>query len=474
MANEQFVSRYRKYGEEQACWKVGLFKIRLPFIHYAWSVPEMVQAIFMCATCLGAIPVLTEVLGVTYDVALSMVIINGFFYCIHVLLGDPVVPGWITPAIPIITAFLTTYEIGPSRNQALIAMQFILGVIFLVFGITGIGGKMVNLVPNSVKAGVLMGGGLAAVIGEFKSGGRFGIYPISVTVGILVAYFCLFSPIWANLRKKNKVINVIGKFGMLPAIIVGVILGPLVGEIAIPTITWWPLIKIPEFANIWNQLSPFAIGWPSMTTWVAAIPTAIVVYIIAFGDFVTSEELLSSANVARPDEKIDFDANRSNVISGIRNVAMALVCPYTQTCGPLWAAVTAAISQRYKEGPQAMESIYSGAGTFRICTFICVALMPISSLLQPVLPVALSLTLIVQGFICTQLAMNMCKTDIERGICGVMGAVLATRGAAWGLAVGIILFFMLFEGKKNSSDDGEKTAQEKYNELRSQQSGCCG
>ena len=280
----------------------------------------------------------------------------------------------------------------------------------------------------------------------------FWTYPISITVGVLVAYFCLFSPIWANLRRKYKAIDLIGKFGMLPAIIIGVVLGPIVKEIAVPAVQLWPLIKIPEFGNIWNQLSPFAIGWPSAATWIAAIPTAIVVYIIAFGDFVTSEELLRSADEVRQDEKIDFNANRSNVISGIRNVAMALCCPYTQTCGPLWAAVTAAVSQRYKEGPKAMESIYSGAGTFRWCTFICVALIPISSLLQPVLPVALSLTLIVQGFICTQLAMNMCRTDIERGICGVMGAVLAIQGAAWGLAVGLILFFMLFEGKKKASE----------------------
>lgn len=453
MANNQTVSRYRKYGEEQPYWKAGIFKIRLPFIHYAWSVPEMVQAVFMCATCLGAIPVLESVLGVEYDVALSMVIINGFFYSLHVLLGDPVVPGWITPAIPIITAFLENgYTQGAPRTQALIAMQFILGLIFLVFGITGIGGKMVYLIPNSVKAGVLMGGGLSAVIGEMGSAGRFWKYPISITVGVLIAYFCLFSPVWANLRKKNKVLDSIGKFGMLPAIIAGVVLGPLVGELAVPNVQWWPLIKIPEFSNIWNQLSPFAIGWPSVATWIAAIPTAIVVYIIAFGDFVTSEELIRSADVARPDEKIDFNANRSNVISGIRNLAMAVCCPYTQTCGPLWAAVTAAVSQRYKEGPKAMESIYSGAGTFRWCTFICVALIPISSLLQPVLPVALSLTLIVQGFICTQLAMNMCRTDTERGICGVMGAVLAIQGAAWGLAVGLILFVMLYEGKKKAPE----------------------
>ena len=309
MANEQFVSRYRKYGEEQPYWKAGIFKIRLPFVHYKWSVPEMVQAVFMCATCLGAIPVLQEVLGVSYGVALSMVIINGFFYNLHVLLGDPVVPGWITPAIPIITAFLTDgYEMGPERTQALIAMQLILGLIFLVFGITGIGGKMVHLVPNSVKAGVLMGGGLAAIIGEMGETGRFWTYPISITVGVLVAYFCLFSPIWANLRRKYKAIDLIGKFGMLPAIIIGVVLGPIAKEIAVPAVQLWPLIKIPEFGNIWNQLSPFAIGWPSAATWIAAIPTAIVVYIIAFGDFVTSEELLRSADEVRQDEKIDFNS----------------------------------------------------------------------------------------------------------------------------------------------------------------------
>ncbi|QSH92962.1 hypothetical protein C5N99_10245 [Treponema medium] len=448
----QFKSRYREYGGEQAYWPAGPFKIRLPFIHYAWSFPEMFQALFMCATCLGAIPVLTEVLGVSYEVALSMVIINGFFYTFHVLLGDPVVPGWVTPAIPLITAFLTNgYVMGPERTQALIAVQMCLGLIFLVFGITGLGGKMVKVVPNSVKAGVLMGGGIAAVLGEFKTTGRFDKYPISITIGIIVAYFCLFSPIWADMRRKNKLIDSIGKFGMLPAILIGVVVGPLAGEFAIPHVQWWPLIKVPDFADIWNQLSPFAIGWPSMKVWAAAVPVAIVTYIIAFGDFVTSEALIREADEVRQDEKIDFNANRSNLVSGIRNVAMSMTCPYTQMCGPLWAAVTAAVSQRYKESPKAMESIYSGFGTFRLSTFVAVALLPISSLLQPSLPLALSLTLIVQGYICTQLAMNMCKTNIERGICGVMGAVLAMRGAAWGLVVGLVLFALLYDSNKKEA-----------------------
>ena len=85
-------------------------------------------------------------------------------------------------------------------------------------------------------------------------------------------------------------------------------------------------------------------------------------------------------------------------------------------------------------------------------------LLPISSLLQPSLPLALSLTLIVQGYICTQLAMNMCKTNIERGICGVMGAVLAMRGAAWGLVVGLVLFALLYNSNKKTAEKQEEKA----------------
>jgi len=435
----------RKYGAEQPYIKAGIFKIRLPFVHYKWSFPEMFQALIMCATCLGAIPVLTEVLGVSYDLALSMVIINGFFYCLHVLLGDPVVPGWITPAIPLVTAFLVNgYAIGPERTQALIALQILVGMLFLLFGITGFGSKVITLVPNSVKAGILLGGGISAVTGEMNAAGRFGKYPISITIGILIAFFCLFSPKFTELRQKNKFFNAIGKYGMLPAILIAVFVGPIAGELPWFTIELGSVIKIPEFGNLYRELSPFSIGFPGAATFIAAVPMAIVVYIIAFGDFVTSESLLRDADVARQDEKIEFNANRSNLISGIRNICMAMIAPYTQLCGPLWAAVTAALSKRYKEGPEAMNSVYDGFGTFRLSTFIAVALIPVSSLLAPVLPVALSMTLLVQGFICTGLAFTMCKNGTERGICGVMGAVLATRGAAWGLVVGLVLHFLLY------------------------------
>ena len=54
---------HRENGKEQPFIPAGPFKIRIPFIHYRWEISECLQAILMCATCLGAIPVLQELLG---------------------------------------------------------------------------------------------------------------------------------------------------------------------------------------------------------------------------------------------------------------------------------------------------------------------------------------------------------------------------------------------------------------------------
>ena len=214
----------REYGAEQPYIPAGIFKIRIPFVHYRWEISECLQAILMCATCLGAIPTLQEVMGVDYNVAWSMVIINGFFYSMHSLLGDPVVPGWITPSIPLTTAFLTMYEMGVERNQHLIALQLEVGIIFLVMGITGLAEKVINWIPASLKAGILVGAGISAIAGEFKEGGRFNLYPITVGVGSLVAYFLLFSAMFKKWMFKYKWAKMLGNFGMLPAIILAVII----------------------------------------------------------------------------------------------------------------------------------------------------------------------------------------------------------------------------------------------------------
>ncbi|MGL4912731.1 MAG: hypothetical protein ACRC3Y_09930 [Romboutsia sp.] len=440
--------KHRSYGEEQSHIKLGLFKLRLPFIHYRWAWPEALQSLLMCSVCLGAIPVLTEVLGIPFDIAWSMVIINGFLYSLHCLLGDPVVPGWITPAIPLVTSFLYKYTLGPERIQALIAIQILVGIIFIIMGTTGLAGKLIKIVPNSIKAGILLGAGIAAVFGEFQVGGRFGLYPISIFVGGILSYLILFSEGFAVLKKKNQLCATIGKYGMVSAIIVAVIIGPIVGEIPLPELEVGTFIKIPDFKGLVEIVSPLGIGFPSVDLFIGAVPMAIIVYIIAFGDFITGEALIAEGSKARKDEKIDFNSNRSNIISGVRNIIMALIAPYIQLCGPLAAAITAAISQRYKEGREQMDSIFSATGTFRWISFAGVSIIPVVSLFQPVLPIALSLTMLVQGYICTRLAMSICKDDTERGIAGVMGAVLAAKGATWGLGLGIVLHLVLCDFTK--------------------------
>jgi hypothetical protein len=49
--------------------------------------------------------------------------------------------------------------------------------------------------------------------------------------------------------------------------------------------------------------------------------------------------------------------------------------------------------------------------------------------------------------------MTLCRRPIDMGIAGVMASVIAIKGAAWGLGVGIVLVFLLLD--KFSEDDSE-------------------
>ncbi|GAB6138527.1 hypothetical protein [Halanaerobaculum tunisiense] len=446
----------RKEGEEQPYIPFGPFKIRMPIIHYDWAWPEFFQGLLLCSTCLGAIPILTQTMGFSFELALSMVIINGLLYNLHVLLGDPVVPGWITPAIPLVLGFLEKYSIGVPRIHAVIALQMMVGVIFLIMGVTGWANKLIKWIPDSIKGGILLGAGVAAVIGEIEAGGRFNQFPIAILVGTIVSYWVLFSIKYKYAKKDSNLLYLFGKYGMLPGVLIALIVGAVIGEIPVPNIDW--SIFLPKVGLVLEKTSPLGVGFPALSVFLKAIPMALVAYIIAFGDFITSKALVEEADEERTDENIDLNPNRSNIISALRNLIQSVVIPYAPLCGPLWAAVTAAVGERYKEGRKYMDSFFSGAGTFRITTFLSLMLMPIVSFLKPVLPVALSLTLLVQGYVCTRLAMNYVETDAQKGVAGVMGAILATKGAAWGLGVGFIIYYLIGPDKELDKVEESKAA----------------
>ncbi|MFW6409938.1 MAG: hypothetical protein ACOCZR_02740 [Halanaerobiales bacterium] len=436
----------RDFGEEQPYFSAGIFKIRLPFIHYRWEWPEVFQGLLLSATCLGAIPILTGEIGLSFELALTMVILNGLLYNLHALLGDPVVPGWITPAIPLVLGFLGDYTMGPERIKALIALQLLLGIFFIVMAATGFAGKLIRWIPDSVKGGILLGAGLAAVTGEIESGGRFMQFPMTIMVGGIISYYILFSSKYKAIKSRYDFLAILGKYGMVPGILAALFFGGIFGELPAPDIQWQ--IFVPQVDKVITEVSPFGIGFPGMDMFLAALPMMLVVYIIAFGDFITSKGLIEEADEERQDEDIDFNPDRSNYISGIRNIIQSVTIPYPTLCGPLWAAVTAAVSERYKEGRKHMDSFFGGVGTFRWATFIAVGIYPLVTFLEPVLPVALSLTLLVQGFVCTRIAMNYTITNEQKGIAGVMGAVLAVKGAAWGLGIGLLLHFLVGTGEE--------------------------
>src|SRR5690606_20520897 len=132
-------------------------KIRLPFIHYRFEWPDYVQGLLMCAVDLAAIPLLIELLGMPFEVALAIVLLNGVFYLLHHLLGDPAIPGWITPAIPLIMLYCTQFPEGPERVHALIAFQMTLGIFSILLGTTGLASKVVTSIPSAIRSGVILG-----------------------------------------------------------------------------------------------------------------------------------------------------------------------------------------------------------------------------------------------------------------------------------------------------------------------------
>ena len=430
----------RKDGDEQPFWPLGPFKVRLPFVHYRWETAEMLQALIMFVVSLAMIPLLEKYLGLPYDVALAYVVICGIGFMLPALLGVPFVPGWITPGIPVVLLFLGDFKPGPEAIQALFALQFMVFLIFLILGITRLGSALVRIIPNSMKGGIIIGAGIAALMGEISTGGRLANTPVSLVLGSLVCLYLMFSVSFKGLTERLPWVRKIVNYGMVPGMLIAIFVGIAVGEYKMPDVRWG--ITMPAFDQLWNYL-PFGVGFPGAKVFMLAVPTAVIAYIIAFGDIIVGQSLMKRADELRTDEVIEMNIDRVHLVTALRNALHAFFAPYPGLAGPLWTAVAATMAERYKYGRNAMESIYSGAGTFWITGFIALFALPLVSFFQPVLPVALSLTLILTGYICLMVGFEQLENNTERGVAGTMGVVLAVYGAGWGLAAGAALYLLV-------------------------------
>ena len=431
---------------------LGPFQWRIPGIHYRIEKVEFFQGIILGATALSSIPYMTDCLGLPYELAWSCVIIEVFLYMLHGWLGDPVVPGWITPTLPFTLVFLEGFEQGPERIQALIAVQLLVAFLFIFMGITKLADRFVRLVPASVKGGILLAAPITVIQGQLAEGSQLMIAPVATLVGTFLLAFLSFSPFCEKKRKTIKILDVMAKYGNLFPYLLAMLIGILLKELSYPELELGTIIRIPDFGEIFNTVSIFAVGVPSLSVFLKAVPLALICYVLAFGDFVTSETLVKEAQESRNDEHIDFNSSRSNLISGLRNFILGIFAPFPPLAGPLWVGMTVSVAMRYREGEKAMKSLIGGMSSFRMATFLSVILIPIVSFMQPIMGVGSAITLLFQAYVCARIGMEYCKSNTDKSIAGVMAAVLAFKGSGWALLVGILMNLALsnmdFQKKK--------------------------
>jgi len=435
--------KHRTHGHEQPYWPAGPFKIRLPFVHYRWEMPEMIQGFFMFVVGLAMIPLLENYLGMPYEAALAFTFVAGLCYILPALLGVPLVPGWITPAIPVVLLYLKGFEPGPEAIQALFALQIEVAVIFFILGVTQWGSKLVNFIPNSLKSGVIIGAGMAALMGELKLGGRIDTTPISLIVGSIISAYVLFSLSFKNVIDGNSFAKKVANFGMVPGMIIAMFVGWSVGEYPLPDIQWG--ITQPDF-TLMTEYLPFTVGFPNLDVFLLAIPTALIAYVIAFGDIIVGFSLVKRVDHIRVDEKIEESVDRVHLVTGLRNLIHAFFAPWPGLAGPLWTAAHATVAERYAMGRKSMESIYSGGGTFWISGLVALFALPLVTVFKPVLPIALSLTLILTAYICIMVGMEQLKDSVERGVAGIVAVTLAMpdpKSTVYAVIVGLVLYFLI-------------------------------
>lgn len=183
----------------------------------------MLQALIMFVVSLAMIPQLEKYLGLPYDVALAYVVVCGIGFMLSTSLGVPFVPGWITLGIPLALLFFGNFEPGPEAIQALFALQFL---VFLILGVTRLGSTLVRFIPNSMKGGIIIGAGIAALMGETSTGGRLANTPISLVIGSLIYLYLMFSVSLKGLTERVPLARKIVNYDMVPGIM-GVVLAAL-------------------------------------------------------------------------------------------------------------------------------------------------------------------------------------------------------------------------------------------------------
>jgi hypothetical protein len=436
----------RPEGGVQPGVKWGPFTMRIPLVHLRFSLADMLQGLAVAgATGLALVPYFMALLGLSFEEAVVMAMFHSMLISFSwMFFGDPYAPGWLTPAIPFVAAFITAPAyIGDhtAQFQAMTALSLNFAFILIFLGLTGLGAKLINVVPNVFKGGIILGAAIAAFLRVTKDGDQANVFqsaPIAGTLGVVICLVFAFSKPLQALALKNKLLAVILGFGLLPGFIIAGTVGYFTGEFNYQI--RWEILDVGAAAtSLWAKASPFAIGWPPVATFAASFPLALITYILFFGDVVTGNEMIEEAQKARSDEKLEINGSRAHMATGARNIMMGIIAPFFTTQGVLWTGIQVILLKRWAQGRDKVDSIFDSIGSFYAfgLPFLFIFL-PLVTLLQPLLPVALAVTLILTAFACATLALSIVNDATERGAM-VITAMAFSLFEPWiGLLIGII------------------------------------
>ena len=234
--------------------------------------------------------------------------------------------------------------------------------LFFILGITGWGKKLIQIIPNGLKAGIILGAALAAFYQVFVTDiDKLLVQPISMFIAITVCIITTFSDPFKRLASNNVFFNKIGSLGLLPGFILAAFVAFLCNEVTF-NIEWG--FKVPDVVTLFNKTSPLAIGFPPLEMYLEALPLVIIGYTLLFGDLITANEVLNDAQKSRPDEPLDINLDRSHLSIAARNLIGLMINPFFPTQGALWTGVHVVVVERWKKGFKEMPSIYDGLGSY--------------------------------------------------------------------------------------------------------------
>lgn len=447
----------------------AFWKLRIPFIHYPIDKAMFVTGLINSASATGIAAIWSSTLGIPLDICISMFVFTFMIYLIPTFFGDPAQHGAITAGTPLYITWLMHFEQGPDRIHAVVAMQLCLAAILILLSLTGSAGRIARMVPDSVKAGILLGAAVSSGIRLLSPSEKYmQTAPVSVLCAVLVVLFIMFS---ARVRRWGEKVPAVNRlagfsvtFGMLTALVVGL----LSGEVSIPRDLTAHFFTPLNTEWIRDNLSVFGIGFPPARFFLSAFPMALVAWILCFGDVLVVETLIGDVNASpnRTHEYVRFSVNRNYLFCGLRNIVHGLFLPYMTMCGPAYVAGTAMTCQRTKLADKKTLSMYWSANASVLWgELVAFLIFPVITFWSAIATQSAAINFMIQCFVCSYAALGLCKTDTARGIAGVMAAALIAAdyvelfGSGFfaapvvGLAVGIVLHLLL-------ERNGEKTSRE--------------